>query len=92
MGKSFTSKTKKRNWVGAGEKIKFQKENRDQGGKENWEGGGEKIKLQKKTEIRAEKGQTKNINLGWHRERKENPLSAPSIHVGALVGAGSLWL
>jgi hypothetical protein len=23
--------------------------------------------------------------------RKENPISAPCIHVGALVGAGSLW-
>jgi hypothetical protein len=44
--------------------------------------GGEKIKLQKKTEIRAEKGQ---------RDRKENPTSAPSIHIGALVGAASLW-
>ncbi len=39
----------------------------------------------------AEKGQTKKVNLGWHRDRKENPISAPSIHVGALVGAGSLW-
>jgi hypothetical protein len=29
--------------------------------------------------------------LGWHKDRKENPISAPSIHVGALVGAGSLW-
>jgi hypothetical protein len=55
------------------------------------EGGREKIKLPKKTEIRAEKGQTKKVNLGWHRDRKENPISAPSIHVGALVGAGSLW-
>jgi len=27
------------------------------------------------------------VNLGWHRDRKENPISAPSIHVGALVGA-----
>jgi hypothetical protein len=24
-------------------------------------------------------------------DREENPISAPSIHVGALVGAGSLW-
>jgi hypothetical protein len=24
-------------------------------------------------------------------DRKENPISAPSIHDGALVGAGSLW-
>jgi hypothetical protein len=36
------------------------------------------------------------VNLGWRRDRKENPISAPSIHVhpfhvGALVGAaGSL--
>jgi len=27
--------------------------------------------------------------MGWHRDRKYNPISAPSIHVGALVGAGS---
>jgi hypothetical protein len=54
-------------------------------------GGGEKIKLQKETEIRAEKGQTKKVNLGWRRDRKENPISAPSIHGSALVGAGSLW-
>jgi hypothetical protein len=37
--------------------------------------------------IRAEKGQRKKANQGWHRDRKENPISAPSIHVGALVGA-----
>ncbi len=24
-------------------------------------------------------------------DEKENPISAPSIHVGALVAAGSLW-
>jgi hypothetical protein len=47
--------------------------------------------LQKKPEIRAEKGQKKNVNLGWYRDRKDNPISAPSIHVAALVGAGSLW-
>jgi len=59
--------------------------------KKNKPRGGEKIKLKKKkTEIRAEKGKRKNVNLGWHRDRKENPISAPSIHVGALVGAGSL--
>jgi hypothetical protein len=50
-----------------------------------------KSKKKKKTEIRAEKGQRKKVNLGWHRDRKEKPISAPSIHVGALVGAGSLW-
>jgi hypothetical protein len=67
-------------------KIKKQRS----GGQKTGKGGGEKIMLQKKTEIRAEKGQTKNVNLGWHRDRKENSISAPSIHVGALVGAGSL--
>ncbi len=41
--------------------------------------------------ISAEKGQRKKVNMGWHRDRKENPISAPSIHIGALVGAGSLW-
>jgi hypothetical protein len=59
--------------------------------KRNWVGTREKIKLQRKTEIRAEKGQRKKVNLGWHMDRKENIISAPSIHVGALVGAGSLW-
>jgi len=54
-------------------------------------GGGEKIKLQKKTEIRVEKGQKHKVNLRWHRNRKENPICAPSIHIGALVGASSLW-
>jgi hypothetical protein len=57
----------------------------------NWVPGGEKLKLQKKTEIRAEKGQRKKVNLGWHRDRKENPITTPSIHVCALVCAGSLW-
>jgi hypothetical protein len=37
------------------------------------------------------KGKEKKVNLGWHRDKKENPVSAPSIHVAALVGAGSLW-
>jgi hypothetical protein len=55
-------------------------------------GGGEKIKFPKnKTEIRAEKGQRKTVNLGCHRDREGNPASAPSIQVSALVGAGSLW-
>jgi hypothetical protein len=40
----------------------------------------------------VEKGQTKKVNPGWHRDRKENPIILPSIHVGALgVLAGSLW-
>jgi len=40
--------------------------------------------------IRAEKGQRKKVNLRWHRDRKDNLISAPSFHVGALVVAGSL--
>ncbi len=64
-------------------------------------GGREKIKFQKKIkmEIRGKKklrsglrkGEQKKVSLGWHRDRKENPISAPSIHVGALVCAASLW-
>jgi hypothetical protein len=58
----------------------------------NWVQGGEKRKFpKKKTEIRDEKGQRKKVNVGWHRDKKENPISAPSIHVSAVVGAGSLW-
>ncbi len=85
-------KKKKGNRMRGREKIKFPKKKKQRlGEKKNWEGGGEKIKLQRKTEIRAEKGLTRKVNLGWHRDRKENPMSAPSIHVGALVGAGSPW-
>jgi hypothetical protein len=50
--------------------------------KRNWVGG----------LIRAEKGQTKKVNLGWHRDRKENPLSVhhPStlVHWWVLVHSG----
>ncbi len=53
-------------------------------------GGWEKFQKQKEKK-KPGAGQTKVVNLGWHRDRKENPISAPSIHVGALVGAGSLW-
>ncbi len=55
-------------------------------------GQGENKVPKRKTEIRAEEGQRKKVKLGWHRDRKEIPISAPSIHVGALVGAASLWL
>ncbi len=54
-------------------------------------GGGENKVPKKKTETRAEKEQRKKVSLGWQMDRKENPISAPSIHVGALMGAGSLW-
>jgi len=62
-GKSFKSK-KNRNWVGGGEKKKLRS------GEKKTGKPGEKIKVQKKTEIRPEKGQTKGVNLGWHRDRK----------------------
>jgi hypothetical protein len=40
----------------------------------------------------AKKRQRKKFNLGCHKDRKENPINAPSIHIGALVmGVGSLW-
>jgi len=45
----------------------------------------------KKTEIKAKKGQTKKVNLGWHRDRKHNPINTPSIHIDALMGVSSLW-
>ncbi len=55
-------------------------------------GGGEKIKLQKKTNWdQGWERAKKKVSLGWHMDRKEKPINAPSIHVGALVGAGSLW-
>jgi hypothetical protein len=73
---------------GGGEKIKFQKKKNI--GKILGKGQGEN-KIANFFEIRPEKGQTKKINLGWHMDRKENPIGAPSIHVGALVGANSLW-
>ncbi len=38
------------------------------------------------------KGKQKKVKLGWHRDRKENPISASSIHVGALVGASCFTL
>ncbi len=87
MGRKSFKIKRKRNRVQGGEKIKFPTKKTEIRGKKNEE----KIKLQRKTEIRAEKGQRRKVNLGWHRDRKENPISAPSIHVGALVGAGSLW-
>ncbi len=31
------------------------------------------------------------VSPGTGRDEKGAPISAPSIHIGALVGAGSLW-
>jgi hypothetical protein len=51
-------------------------------------GGRGENKVVKKLRSGLRKGKQKKVNLGWDRDRKENPISAPSIHVGALVGAG----
>jgi hypothetical protein len=45
--------------------------------------------------LRLKKGSgkaNKKVNLGWHMDRKDNFICAPSIHIGALVGVGPLWL
>ncbi len=43
-------------------------------------------KVAKKAEIRVEKRLRKRkqrkVNLEWHKDKKNNPISAPSIHVG----------
>jgi hypothetical protein len=46
-------------------------------------GGRGENKVQKKKKLRSglRKGKEKKVNLGWHRDRKENPISAPSIHL-----------
>jgi hypothetical protein len=62
---SKAKKEKKRNWVGAGEKIKFPKKNLRSGKEKKLGRGRGENKVAKKTEIRAEKGQTKKLNLGW---------------------------
>ncbi len=54
----FQKQRKEKLGEGRGEN-KVPKKKPEIGGKKNWEGYGEKIKLRKKTEIRAEKGETK---------------------------------
>jgi hypothetical protein len=54
--------------------------------------GGKGFKSKKKKlRLGLRKGKETKINIGWHMDRKKKPFSAPSIHVGALVGVGSLW-
>ncbi len=58
--------------------------------------GGEEKKVPKKTwaEERKKKGQlefTTLVSSGTGRDEKGPPISTPSIHIGAQVGAGSLW-
>ncbi len=88
--KKEKKKEKKKPGGGEGENKVPKKKTEIRGKKTLGRGRGEN-KVAKKTETGAEKGQTKKVNLGWHRDRKENPISAPSIHVGTLVGAGLLW-
>jgi hypothetical protein len=43
---------------------------------------------------KGKKGQlefTTLVSPGTGRDEKGAPMSAPSIHIGALVGVGSLW-
>jgi hypothetical protein len=71
---------------------KFQKPKKKK--KKKLEGGQGENKVPKKIDIRVDKAREKakkKVNLGWHKDRKENPINAPSIHVGALEGAGSFW-
>jgi hypothetical protein len=65
-GKSFKSPQKnKKNRVGAGEKIKFQKKQQSTGGKKKLgRGRGENKVVKKKTEIRAEKRANKKSEPG----------------------------
>jgi len=79
---------------GQGENKVSQKKLRSSGEKIK-KGGKEKINLQKKLKlrlIRVKKGQRKKVHLGWHINRREKPISTPSIHICALVGASSLNL
>ncbi len=89
MGKVSRAKKKKKKPGGAGEKIKLQtKKNRDEGEKKKLgRGRGENKVAKKNRRSGLRKGKQKKVNLGWHRDRKENPILAPSIHVGALVGS-----
>jgi hypothetical protein len=76
-------KPKRRKPRGGRGENKVPKTKQRSGGEKKLGRGRQENKVAKKTEIRAEKGQAKNVNVGWHRDRKENPFSAPSIHVGA---------
>jgi hypothetical protein len=92
VGEKSFKKKKKGNRVGGGEEIKFQTKKKQRSGKKNWEGGGQEIKLQKrKRRSGLRKGKQNKVNLGWHRDRKENPISAhPStlVHWWVLVHSG----
>jgi len=52
-------------------------------------GWGGKVSKWKKPKLGSGRGKNK-VNLPTTLRQKENPISAPSIQVGAPVGAGSL--
>jgi len=61
--------------------------------------GVKKKNPQKKTQPRLKKGKKKCqlefatlVSLRTRTNKKGAPMSAPSIHIGALVGASLLWL
>jgi hypothetical protein len=61
-------------------------------------GGEGKKSSQKKNQPGLSKGKKKGqlefvtfVSPGTARDEKGAPMSAPSIHIGPLVGAGSLW-
>jgi len=61
-------------------------------------GGEEKKVLRKTNQPGLRKGKKKGqlefttlVSPGTGRDEKGAPMSAPSIHIGALVGVGSLW-
>ncbi len=60
--------------------------------------GVEEKKVPKKKPIWVEERKRKNqlefttlVNPRTRKDEKGAPINAPSIHIGALVGAGSLW-
>jgi hypothetical protein len=68
-GKSFKSEKNKNK-----KKIK---------GKKAWgRGQGENKVVKQKLRLGLRKAKETKVNLGWHKDRKDKPISAPSIHVG----------
>jgi hypothetical protein len=59
--------------------------------------GGEKKKFQNNTQHGLRNGErnqlefTTLVSPGIGKNEKGAPISSPSIHIGALVGVGSLW-
>jgi hypothetical protein len=60
--------------------------------------GGEKKKFPEKNQPGLRKEEKKGqlefatlVNSGTGRDEKGAPITAPFIHIGALVGASSLW-